>query len=105
MLGLGLLFFFFGFIPFLSICSPTNRSIDDTNGDIITGFKPVYSPSTVGVWKNAECADCAVIPDKALAFDGTWTSATYNPSLEEMSVDLQFNGTAFLLRFYEMHEF
>lgn len=46
-----------------------------------------------------------MIPDKALAFDGTWTSATYNPSLEEMSVDLQFNGTAFLLRFYEVHEF
>jgi hypothetical protein len=78
---------------FRTACSAaTNRTIDDTYGDSVTGEKPVYSPSTPHTWDNASCAGCLVKPDNTKAFNGTWTAATYNPGLQSMSIDLKFKG-------------
>ncbi|KAL0946546.1 hypothetical protein HGRIS_012751 [Hohenbuehelia grisea] len=90
--------FYLVFLRFSSAAS-TNRTIDDTNGDSITGIKPVYLPTTTGVWKNAGCGHCAVTPDKLKAFQGTWTSATYNPGLNNISVNFNFEGTAIYIFF------
>ncbi|KAF9469397.1 hypothetical protein BDZ94DRAFT_1293776 [Collybia nuda] len=76
-----------------------NRTIDDTLGDSVTGEKPIYLPTTVGVWQNADCKGCLLQPDRILAFNGTWTAATYTPTLESMSVELAFKGTAIYVFF------
>lgn len=69
-----------------------NRTIDDTIGDVLTGTKPIYAPSTSGVWEDNTCTGCALQPDRTKAFQGTWTAATYNPGLGSMSVTLSFKG-------------
>ncbi|KAK7032624.1 hypothetical protein VNI00_012887 [Paramarasmius palmivorus] len=72
--------------------------IDDTNGDEQTKVKPTYFPST-GVWDDNTCGDaqgCAIVPDAALAYQGTWTAATYRPkavSGDKISVLFGFQGT------------
>ncbi|KAK7032623.1 hypothetical protein VNI00_012886 [Paramarasmius palmivorus] len=70
--------------------------IDDTNGDEQTKIKPVYFPTSV--WDDNTCGPerCAIIPDPALAYQGTWSAATYRPGRvagDEISVSLQFQGT------------
>ncbi|RDB27678.1 hypothetical protein Hypma_003230 [Hypsizygus marmoreus] len=77
----------------------TNRTIDDTIGDSVTGSRPVYLPATVGVWEDATCSRCSVNPDQSRAFKGTWTAATYNPGLGSMSIELPFQGTAIYVFF------
>jgi hypothetical protein len=67
-----------------------NVSIDDTYGDAITGQKPVYQPS--GPWDGANCTHCDIVPSVALAFDGTWTAATYNPGKSNINITLSFTG-------------
>ncbi|GLB34605.1 hypothetical protein LshimejAT787_0201700 [Lyophyllum shimeji] len=76
-----------------------NRTIDDTTGDSATGNRPVYAPSTTGVWEDATCKGCAIQPVPAQAFKGTWTAATYNPGLGSMSIELSFHGTAIYVFF------
>ncbi|KAE9396739.1 hypothetical protein BT96DRAFT_996388 [Gymnopus androsaceus JB14] len=40
-----------------------NRSIDDTLGDSVTKQKPVFLPSTPGVWENqTHCPGCVLLP-------------------------------------------
>ncbi|KAJ7573687.1 hypothetical protein C8J56DRAFT_981893 [Mycena floridula] len=75
-----------------------NRTIDDTLGDSVTGIRPVYVPS-VGVWEDATCAGCLIQPDRALAFDGTWTACTTNPGIPLASAELSFKGTAIYVFF------
>ncbi|THV03989.1 hypothetical protein K435DRAFT_585998, partial [Dendrothele bispora CBS 962.96] len=58
-----------------------NRTIDDTLGDYVTRQRPTYFPETVGIWEDQTCAGCHVQPNRSLAFDGTWTAATYKPSV------------------------
>ena len=70
----------------------TNRTIDDTFWDLLTGTRPIYVPSTGGVWKDAVCVGCAIIPDPSEAFEGTWTAATYNKDIPEVSVEFTFTG-------------
>ena len=70
----------------------TNRTIDDTFGDLLTGTRLIYVPSTGGVWKDAGCVGCAIIPDPYEAFEGTWTAATYNKDIPEVSVEFTFTG-------------
>ena len=68
-----------------------NVSIDDTYGDVTTGQKPVYyQPS--GSWDGPSCAICEIVPSTALAFDGTWTAATYNPGNSNINITLSFTG-------------
>ncbi|KAE9396740.1 hypothetical protein BT96DRAFT_884472 [Gymnopus androsaceus JB14] len=77
-----------------------NRSIDDTLGDSVTGQKPVFLPSTPGVWaNNTQCGGCGLQPPTSSAFDGTYTAATYNPGLENISITFDFTGTALYIFF------
>ncbi|KAK0470964.1 hypothetical protein IW261DRAFT_1671737 [Armillaria novae-zelandiae] len=79
-----------------------NHTIDDTLGDELTGVKVKYSPvsqpsnASALVWKNAlQCIDCAILPDRSSAMNGTWTSATYFSLLgnEQSGVCLELNYT------------
>ena len=73
-----------------------NYTIDDTFGDSVTGAKPVYLPASP--WAGPGCTTCEIVPIKALAFDGTWTAATYNPSLfNNMNITFSFTGWKFSL--------
>ncbi|KAF5386634.1 hypothetical protein D9615_001525 [Tricholomella constricta] len=77
----------------------TNRTIDDTTGDVVTGARPVYLPTTSFTWEDATCKRCAITPDPSQAFKGTWTAATYKPELVSMSIELSFRGTAIYVFF------
>ncbi len=77
-----------------------NHTIDDTLGDELTGIQVNYSPAgqlsngSALAWKNAsQCSDCAIVPDRSLAMNGTWTGATYYPSLGNITAQLRFHGT------------
>ncbi|KAK7681913.1 hypothetical protein QCA50_014875 [Cerrena zonata] len=83
---------------FVACQGTTNRTIDDTIGDLITGTRPVYIPPT-GVWKDVTCVDCAINPDTTKAFRGSWNAATYNPSIPEVSVQFSFTGIAVYVYF------
>ncbi|KAF9457712.1 hypothetical protein BDZ94DRAFT_1202270 [Collybia nuda] len=90
--------FFFGF----TTGKATNRTIDDQFGDSVTGQKPIFSPTTEGIWANETCAGCRFQPDKAVAFKGTWQAATFRPEpggSGPLSIDLSFKGTAIYLFF------
>ncbi|KAF8630449.1 hypothetical protein AX17_005426 [Amanita inopinata Kibby_2008] len=76
-----------------------NRTIDDTLGDEVTHVRPVFLPTTPGVWEDETCKGCAVQPDRNLAHDGTWTAATYNPTLQNISITLEFSGVAIYVFF------
>ncbi|PBK58542.1 hypothetical protein ARMSODRAFT_946217, partial [Armillaria solidipes] len=78
-----------------------NHTIDDTLGDELTGFKVQYSPNSQPsnasalVWKSAsQCSDCAIAPERSLAMNGTWTSATYDTPLRNITARLSFHGSA-----------
>ncbi|KAF5387048.1 hypothetical protein D9615_001533 [Tricholomella constricta] len=72
-----------------------NRTIDDTLGDSVTGARPMFLPDDPGVWEDQTCGDCRVKADKALAFKGTWTSASYKgPDGTPISIRMNFTGTA-----------
>ncbi|PFH51669.1 hypothetical protein AMATHDRAFT_58420 [Amanita thiersii Skay4041] len=71
-----------------------NRTIDDSLGDSETGFRPIFRPVTPGVWEDQTCKSCFIQPDRRKAFDGTWTAATYNSGLKNISVTLEFPGVA-----------
>ncbi|KIK61855.1 hypothetical protein GYMLUDRAFT_42271 [Collybiopsis luxurians FD-317 M1] len=84
--------FFFEF-PVTSAVG-VNRSIDDTLGDSVTGQRPTYLPSTSGVWEDNTCSGCALAPPISSAFQDTYTAATYNPDLKNISISFDFTGTA-----------
>ncbi|KAK0219268.1 hypothetical protein IW262DRAFT_1462928 [Armillaria fumosa] len=78
-----------------------NHTIDDTLGDELTGFKVQYSPVTrpqnasALVWNNVlQCSGCAIKPNSSMAMDSTWTGATYDASLRNVSAELMFHGSA-----------
>ncbi|KAF9463488.1 hypothetical protein BDZ94DRAFT_1163882 [Collybia nuda] len=74
-----------------------NRTIDDEFGDSATGEKPIFLPSTQGIWAGEECGGCRVQPDRALAFKGTWKAATYRN--EEPGGKFTLTGTAIYVFF------
>ncbi|KAF8334498.1 hypothetical protein F5887DRAFT_892651 [Amanita rubescens] len=74
-----------------------NRTIDDTYGDGVTGQVPVYQPN--GAWNGVNCSGCLYNPNKSLAFDGTWSAATYNPGLNNMNITFSFTGVAIWIFF------
>ncbi|KAJ3929066.1 MAG: hypothetical protein NXY57DRAFT_900799 [Lentinula lateritia] len=90
------------FLPFLfnvaAVTGAVNRSIDDTLGDSVTGQRPIFLPTTSGTWEDETCAGkfLSVYP---LAFGGTYTAATYNPGLQNISITFDFTGTAIYVYF------
>ncbi|KZT74166.1 hypothetical protein DAEQUDRAFT_761603 [Daedalea quercina L-15889] len=71
----------------------TNRTIDDTYGDLVTNLQVAYTSN----WNPGQaCSGCAVQPNKAEAFSGTWHDTTSNNpnATSPHSATLQFNGTA-----------
>ncbi|KAJ3903873.1 hypothetical protein F5879DRAFT_802781 [Lentinula edodes] len=83
------------FLPFLfnvaAVTGAVNRSIDDTLGDSVTGQRPIFLPTTPGVWEDETCA--------GNAFGGTYTAATYNSGLQNISITFDFTGTAIYVYF------
>ena len=78
----------------------TNRTIDDSYGDLITGFIPKYSPRdqwSQGTPDNNCCLDGTVRPDNlSQLHNGTWhqTQLFSNISDTVPTVTIQFTGTA-----------
>ncbi|KAJ3980287.1 hypothetical protein F5890DRAFT_1477851 [Lentinula detonsa] len=95
------LLFLYAFLRQVTLVSSigVNRSIDDTLGDSVTGDRPTYLPDTLGVWEDNTCLDCALVPPTSNAFDGTYTAATYNPDLKNISISFAFTGTAIYVYF------
>ncbi|KAF8998267.1 hypothetical protein BDQ17DRAFT_1411126 [Cyathus striatus] len=80
--------------------SIVNRTIDDSLGDSDphTFTKPLYNPPS-GVWDDETCQKCAIKPDPSKAFKNTYTAATYNPGLQNVSISMGFEGTAIYVYF------
>ncbi|KAI0754142.1 hypothetical protein C8Q80DRAFT_348017 [Daedaleopsis nitida] len=81
----------------LAACSSArsvNRTIDNANGDSVTGVMPEYVPTTG--WAEGDlCPGCKAQPDHTKAHDGTWSDATHHPAdSDPRIVRLQFSGTA-----------
>ncbi|PFH51666.1 hypothetical protein AMATHDRAFT_141958 [Amanita thiersii Skay4041] len=76
-----------------------NRTIDDSLGDPVTGFRPIFLPTKPGVWEDQTCKGCFIQPDRGRAFNGTWTAATYHPELKHISITLEFPGVAIYVFF------
>ncbi|KAJ6594424.1 hypothetical protein B0H19DRAFT_1095447 [Mycena capillaripes] len=72
-----------------------NRTIDDVNGDTVTGFLPIYDPPAGwNIVFDNNCTICWVHPDSAQAFDHTWHDVTQQAGEDPYSVTLQFTGTS-----------
>jgi hypothetical protein len=78
-------------LPSLVFAGVVNRTIDDSFGDSQTGLQVTYQPGG-GVWADETCSGCAIKPDVAQAFKGTYNAATYNPGLGSVNITMQFNG-------------
>ncbi|KAJ7204702.1 hypothetical protein GGX14DRAFT_368421 [Mycena pura] len=75
-----------------------NRTIDDTNGDPITGFIPKYSSGWHSDPLQGLCSPCPVQPDESQVFQKTWHDTTNEvPGATLPSVTLEFTGTAIYL--------
>jgi hypothetical protein len=73
----------------------TNRTIDDTIGDSVTGALPSYSPA--GAWNvGQDCKTCYVRPaDPSRAFNATWHDTTQDPvDVEQHTVTVTFVGAS-----------
>ncbi|KAK6977049.1 hypothetical protein R3P38DRAFT_2582301 [Favolaschia claudopus] len=80
-----------------SIAVLSNRTIDDFNGDELTGQLPVYSPTDVWtVVLNGNCTGCTLQPDPNLTLDRTWHDTTIGESTTQgmHTVTLEFTGVA-----------
>ena len=68
--------------------TPSNRTIDDTYGDPVTGHLPHYS----GKWDIGQaCSGCSLQPDPSETFEGTWHDSTSNTT-DVRKVTLTFQG-------------
>ena len=63
---------------FTSVSAQTNVTIDDTNGDEVTGTQITYSPSD-GWQTGQDCTTCSAKLDSTETYDGTWHDSTYYP--------------------------
>ncbi|KAI0326742.1 hypothetical protein GY45DRAFT_63408 [Cubamyces sp. BRFM 1775] len=73
-----------------------NRTIDDQNGDSVTGAMPSYLPD--GGWaQGSQCTTCNIHPglvDVSRTFDQTWHDSTYHPGQPDRVITVSFTGTA-----------
>lgn len=69
-----------------------NVTVDDQNGDAVTGAKLVYSPD--GVWQQGStCSSCFARPDSSKVLDGTWHDTTHGISnSQQNSITYFFSG-------------
>ncbi|KAH0583495.1 hypothetical protein H2248_009123 [Termitomyces sp. 'cryptogamus'] len=75
----------------------TNRTIDDTHGDLVTGAKPIYLP---GPWQHSDCGGCAIKPPLDNVFMQTYSAFTYmEEKFPSMSIQFSFQGTAIYVYF------
>ncbi|KAF7298899.1 hypothetical protein MIND_00837900 [Mycena indigotica] len=81
----------------LALAALQNRTIDDTNGDSVTGAKPVYYPP--GPWQGPSCTGCAIQPDVGQVFEGTYSAMTYRTTMGVMNITMDFTGTAIYVYF------
>lgn len=78
-----------------SVHAASNRTIDDTNGDSVTGNLPGYG-SSVGIgWNHGPpCSACLLKPDADQLFMGTWHDNTLDSGVAGYnSITLNFTGT------------
>ncbi|KAF5389024.1 hypothetical protein D9757_005053 [Collybiopsis confluens] len=83
----------------VALSKAVNRSIDDTLGDSVTGQRPLFLPSTAGVWEDATCKECSLRPPIQDAYDQTYTAATYESGMGNISISFPFTGTAIYVFF------
>ncbi|OJT04513.1 hypothetical protein TRAPUB_4783 [Trametes pubescens] len=83
-----------------------NRTIDDENGDSVTGAKPTYGPSSdpLSNWiQGTTCTNCHLLPNQVInvseTFDDTWHDSTYHPGNPDHTIDAAFTGTAVYVYF------
>ncbi|KAI0754143.1 hypothetical protein C8Q80DRAFT_347961 [Daedaleopsis nitida] len=74
--------------------SPSNRTIDDQDGDSATGDKPTYAPSN-GWAQGSQCSGCNVQLDRNEVFHGTWSDTTVAADGKSpRNITINFTGTA-----------
>ncbi|KAF5388991.1 hypothetical protein D9757_005052 [Collybiopsis confluens] len=83
----------------VTLSKAVNRSIDDTLGDSVTGQRPLFLPSTAGVWEDATCIECSLRPPIQDAYDQTYTAATYESGMGNISISFPFTGIAIYVFF------
>ncbi|KAK7029884.1 hypothetical protein R3P38DRAFT_3353741 [Favolaschia claudopus] len=72
-----------------------NRSIDDFNGDTVTGQIPIFAPPDLwNIVVDSNCSSCFVKPVASETFDRTWHDTTARDNTIVYSVTLRFTGTA-----------
>lgn len=86
--------------PSLAQVGLLNVTVDDQNGDPITGIVPTYSPPTD--WAAGEaCKGCAIqfsADDRTHVYEETWHDATHRPTdAEPVEMIFQFTGVAVYL--------
>ncbi|KAK6977046.1 hypothetical protein R3P38DRAFT_2666925 [Favolaschia claudopus] len=79
----------------LCLSTLSNRSIDDFNGDTVTGEIPIYAPPDLwNIVVDSNCSSCFVKPVASETFDRTWHDTTARDNTIVYSVTLRFTGTA-----------
>ncbi|KAJ7210424.1 hypothetical protein GGX14DRAFT_363358 [Mycena pura] len=79
-----------------SAAAISQRTIDDTFGDSVSGALPSYAPAD-NFSPNSDCSNCEFHPDPESAFKGTWHDSTQLPGGPAVSVTVSFTGTAISL--------
>ena len=86
--------FVLGYLAQFSAATLTNRTIDDQNGDSVTGVVPIFLPA--GSWsQGSDCQGCFVQLDTTQVHDGTWHDTTYTPGGDPKIINISFNGEYF----------
>ncbi|KAH9897631.1 hypothetical protein C8Q73DRAFT_364880 [Cubamyces lactineus] len=73
-----------------------NRTVDDQNGDSVTGAMPSYLPDS-GWTQGSQCPTCNIYPglvDVSRAIEQTWHDSTYHPGQPDRVITVSFTGTA-----------
>ncbi|KAI0346980.1 hypothetical protein BDW22DRAFT_1351313 [Trametopsis cervina] len=75
-----------------------NRTIDDQNGDEVTGAQVTYSPTQMWSQGNG-CGGCSTKPDASQALDETWHDGSRTPDRDilPLALSFKFTGTAVYL--------
>ncbi|KAL0565443.1 hypothetical protein V5O48_016579 [Marasmius crinis-equi] len=83
----------------LATAKTVTRYIDDTYGDAVTGFVPIYFPTGDKIWQDQGCGTpqgCLIVPDTRRTHNQTYTAATYRTNMNNMGLTLRFQGRSAL---------
>ncbi|KAI0666997.1 hypothetical protein C8Q78DRAFT_1055983 [Trametes maxima] len=78
----------------LILAVPVNRTIDDENGDSMTGIKPIYRSGRNGWTQGNHCNGCYIHVDSTRVVDGTYHDTTIEPGFTSPVISANFTGTA-----------